>query len=74
MANTILIDFGKRVKQLRLKKGLTQIQLANKGDFDRNYIGMIERGERNPSLLSLQRLANALEVDLSLLVKFKKGK
>jgi transcriptional regulator with XRE-family HTH domain len=35
MAKTILIDFGKRVKQLRVKKGLTQIQLANKGDFDR---------------------------------------
>jgi len=73
MDNSILKDFGKRVKQLRLKKKFTQVQLANKGNFDRNYIGMIERGERNPSLINLQRLAESLDVDLLLLLKFKRS-
>ena len=72
MAEAILIAFGQRVKALRIKKKLSQVALAEKGGFDRNYIGMIERGERNPSLINLQRLADALEVELSLLVKIKK--
>lgn len=68
--NLLLIAFGARVRSLRLKKKLSQVELANKGGFDRNYIGMIERGERNPSLFNLQRLADALEIELSLLMKF----
>lgn len=74
MSDAILIAFGQRVKSLRLKKSLSQVQLADKGGFDRNYIGMIERGERNPSLINLKRLADALEVELSVLVKIKTGK
>lgn len=74
MSDAILIAFGQRVKSLRLKKNLSQVQLADKGGFDRNYIGMIERGERNPSLINLKRLADALEVELSVLVKIKTGK
>ena len=72
MAEPILIAFGQRVKALRLKKNLSQVELANKGGFDRNYIGMIERGERNPSLINLQRLADALEIELSVLMKMKR--
>lgn len=70
MTDHLLIAFGLRVKALRLKRNLTQVQLADKGGFDRNYIGMIERGERNPSLINLQRLADSLEVELSILMKF----
>lgn len=69
--NHLLLAFGARVRSLRLKKKLSQVELANRGGFDRNYIGMIERGERNPSLFNLQRLADALEIELSLLMKFK---
>jgi transcriptional regulator with XRE-family HTH domain len=72
VSDNILLNFGQRVKALRLKKKLSQVELANKGGFDRNYIGMIERGERNPSLINLQRLADALEVELSVLVKIKR--
>lgn len=60
------------MREQRLKRNLSQLELANKGGFDRNYIGMIERGERNPSLLNLQRLADALEIELSILMKFKR--
>ncbi len=66
-----LIQFGKYLRTLRKEKALTQLDLADKGGFDRNYIGMLERGERNPSLLNLKRLANALEISLYQLMKFE---
>lgn len=71
MSNDTLKLFGARLRALREKQNLSQAQLAYKGDFNRNYIGMVERGERNPSLLTLQRLADALEVELTVLMKFK---
>lgn len=71
MSNDTLKQFGARLRSLREKQNLSQAQLAYKGDFNRNYIGMVERGERNPSLLTLQRLADALEVELTVLMKFK---
>jgi transcriptional regulator with XRE-family HTH domain len=71
VSNDTLKHFGARLRSLREKQNLSQAQLAYKGDFNRNYIGMVERGERNPSLLTLQRLADALEVELSVLLKFK---
>lgn len=74
MSENLLIDFGARVRTLREKRNLSQAELANKGGFNRNYIGMVERGERNPRLDTLQRLADALEIDLSLLMKFKRIK
>ena len=50
---------------------MSQIDLAYKGEFDRNYIGMLERGERNPSLKNLKRLAQALDITLTELVNFE---
>lgn len=67
----LLINFGKHLKSLRTQKGLSQTELAFKGDFDRNYIGMLERGERNPSLKNLQRLSDALEIPLCKLTNFE---
>lgn len=72
MSEKLLQDFGAHLRALREKRKLSQAELANKGGFNRNYIGMVERGERNPSLKTLQRLADALEIELSLLMKFKK--
>ena len=60
-----LSDFGKRVRSLRLERGLTQVQLGNIANFDRNYIGMVERGERNPSLINLHRIAKAFGIPMS---------
>ncbi len=71
MERAHLIVFGQHIKNLRLSKSMTQWDVACKGNFDRNYIGMLERGERNPSLLNLMRLAEALEVSLPELINFK---
>lgn len=53
---------GKNVRQLRQGRGLTQEQLAFEADLDLTYVGGIERGKRNPSLLVMVRLADALGV------------
>ena len=66
--NSILKKFGSKLKALRTEQNLTQEQLALKGNFNRNYIGMLERGERNPSLLSLMRLSETLNVELKYLM------
>lgn len=71
MEIALLKNFGKHLKELRTVKGLSQSELAFKGDFDRNYIGMLERGERNPSLKNLKRLSDALEIPLCRLTNFE---
>ena len=70
MSDKLLKSFGAHLKELRLQQNLSQVELANKGSFDRNYIGMVERGERNPSLKNLARMADALGIDLPTLLKF----
>jgi transcriptional regulator with XRE-family HTH domain len=66
----LLKEFGKHLREIRLKQNLSQVDLAYKGNFDRNYIGMLERGERNPSLKNLKRLAETLEITLPELLNF----
>lgn len=65
MEENILVLFGKRVKELRTQKKLTQEQFAQKTGLHKNYIGMVERGERNPSLVNIQLIANGLEISIS---------
>jgi transcriptional regulator with XRE-family HTH domain len=65
MENEVLVLFGKRLKELRISKKLTQIELAEICGLHPNYIGMVERGERNPSLINIDKLAKALDVSLS---------
>lgn len=65
-----LQQLGMRVRDLRMKKSLTQVELANKCNFDRNYIGMLERGERNPSYVTLLKIAHGLGISLYQLIKF----
>ncbi|MGH7986486.1 MAG: helix-turn-helix domain-containing protein [Candidatus Binataceae bacterium] len=54
--------FGERVRELRKKKGISQESLALACGLDRSYIGGVERGERNISLLNILKLAKALGV------------
>ncbi len=61
----ILIAFGQSVRKHRDAKGFSQEVLAEKADLDRTYISGIERGVRNPSLLSIARIAKALGVSIS---------
>jgi transcriptional regulator with XRE-family HTH domain len=62
-------QFGKAVKELRLKKGMTQQQLADACGLDISYVGQIERGQRNPTLGVMQGLASILGVRLSDLLR-----
>lgn len=70
MSEEILIQFGARLKQLRQEKGLTQEQFAQKCGLHKNYIGMIERGERNPSLINIDLIAKGLGISISDLMDF----
>lgn len=65
---TILLQFGINLKKERLKKNLTQEELANISDFHRTYIGYLENGKRNITLLSLVRLSKALGCNIEDLV------
>jgi len=60
----ILIKFGNRVRDLRMEKGLSQEQLAHQANLHRTYIGMIERAEKNITLINIEKIANALETTL----------
>ncbi len=70
MNTNYLQQFGLHVRSLRQGQNLSQEELAEKANMHRTYIGMIERGERNPALLNLIRLAHALNVSLTDLVDF----
>ena len=67
--NTIHIEIGNRIRQLRTKKGFSQEKLAELSNLNTSYIGQIERGEKNPSVDTVYNIAKALEVDLSFLFK-----
>jgi transcriptional regulator with XRE-family HTH domain len=56
------VQFGFAVRQARLAAGLTQEELADRAGLDRSYIGGIERGERNPTLVVIAKVANGLGV------------
>lgn len=58
-------EMGERVRALRMARGLSQEQLGERSGLHRTYIGHIERGEVNPSLLNMCKVAGALDADLS---------
>jgi transcriptional regulator with XRE-family HTH domain len=61
--------FGKKVKLLRIEKGWSQETLALNADLDRTYIPSIEKGERNVSITVIEKIANALDVEIIELLK-----
>ena len=65
-----LQEFGKRVRELRRKKNLSQEELAAKANLHYTYIGAVERGEKNPSLQSIEKIAKGLDVPLPDLFSF----
>ena len=68
---TILQKFGSRVREIRSAKGLTQEDLAELTGLSRQYIGDVERGTRNISLINIEKIATALKLTLSELLKIK---
>lgn len=61
----VLIKFGKRVKFYRNQGNMSQEQLAFKAGLHRTYIGMIERAEKNITLINIEKIANALGVKIN---------
>ena len=64
---TINKQLGYRIRYLRQNKGLSIEALALEAEINRNYLGDLERGMRNPTVLVLNKIAKALDVDLSTL-------
>lgn len=62
MSKRDLQKFGKRLKSLRLDRDLTQLELAEILDMSPNFIGMIERGERNTTVENVFKIARALGI------------
>ncbi len=65
----IKIKIGLNIKNIRIKKGLTQEELSISAGMDRGYISNIEQGKRNISVTCLEKIAIALEIDISDLFK-----
>jgi transcriptional regulator with XRE-family HTH domain len=65
MRKQILIKFGRRVREERIKLHLSQEKLAEKADVHRTYIGMIERAEKNITLENIKKIVDALGLKLS---------
>jgi transcriptional regulator with XRE-family HTH domain len=62
-------QFGFKIKTLRLQKSYSQEELAFKASIDRTYISDIEKGERNVSILIIEKLSKALEIQVFELFK-----
>lgn len=67
--STIRDNFGARLRSLRVQRGWTQDELAEKARLNRTYVGDVERGERNISLLNLRKLAISFDISLSVLLE-----
>ena len=63
------VFFGQRVRELRIKLGMSQEALADASGLHRTYVGSVERGERNISLENMVRLARAMHTTPSNLLK-----
>lgn len=61
--------FGKRIEVLRKKQNLSQEELAFKCELHRTYIGAIERGEKSPTLNTIEKIANGLNIEIVELFK-----
>jgi transcriptional regulator with XRE-family HTH domain len=64
---------GMNFKQIRIEKGLTQEELAEASGFSQQYLSGLERGKRNPTVVTLYELAKVLGISHMELVKPRKG-
>jgi len=65
-----LKKLGNNIREARNKLDISQEEFAFRADLDRTYIGGVERGERNISILTLQKLADALKINIKNLLDF----
>ena len=71
MEESICKNFAKKLKELRLKQGLSKCQLSFLADCDMSYIGKIERGEKFPTLKMIAKFAVALGIPPKYLFDFE---
>ena len=65
----VLTQLGMRIRYLRKQKGMSQLNLSLEAEVNKNYISDLERGSRNPSILLLEKICKALDIDLATLFK-----
>lgn len=63
-----MVAFGKRVREVRKSKGISQEKLAEMAGIDRSYMGNIERGEKNITLKKIYEICDALGIDITILI------
>ena len=68
MTRNILRALGEELRERRTQRGLSQEALAERADVHRNFVGLLERGQRNVTLLTLGAIAEALKLPVSELV------
>jgi len=68
MTDERMLAFGKRIREVRKSKGISQERLAEMADIDRSYMGNIERGEKNVTLKKVYDICDALKVEIRELV------
>lgn len=71
--NEIVKKFGEKVRSERLRQGLSQEELAYRAGVHRTYIGMIERAEKNITLVNMSKIAKALNISITELVSDLNG-
>jgi transcriptional regulator with XRE-family HTH domain len=64
-SDNIRLVFGQAVRRARLARGLSQEELADESGLDRSYVGGVERGDRNPSLIAIHKIASGLNISLA---------
>lgn len=65
-----LAKIGDRIRELRIEVGLSQEKLSFACNLDRTYVGSVERGERNISVINLNKIASALNTEPAEILKF----
>ena len=70
MNKNTIVKLGLKIRVERQKKRISQEKLAELADLNRNFVGMIERGETNVTVKNLEAIANALELDIKELFNF----
>lgn len=69
--NKIEVRFGQRIKEIRLKQNISQEELSFRSGLSKNYISDVERGTRNISLKSIEKIAEGFSINIKELFEFK---
>lgn len=63
--SSVTVRFGRKLREIRSQKGISQEELAERAGLHRTYVSSVERGERNISIMNIEKLARALGVTLA---------